>query len=313
MSERDLHILAGTHEGLVSRRQALEHLSDDALRHRLATRWQIVLPGVYATFTGALSEHQRQHAAVLYVGTGAQLSDTTALRHYGLRYLPDDAYTRVLIDWERRRQSTSYVQVRRTRYLEPPWGFRGLPFASPARALVDFAVRERNERVIQAVLSDAVQRRVVTLTALERAVEKAPRPGSARLLRALEVLRAGTRSAPEARFREIALRSNVPTPLFNALIELPNRRRVSPDALVEEAGLVHETNGRSIHGDEDDFESMQERHDVMTAAGLVVLHNAPRRLFQHGDLVQEEWECCYARYAGRGLPPGVRILRRSAG
>ena len=57
---------------------------------------------------------------------------------------------------------------------------------------------------------------------------------------------------------------------------------------------------------------MQERHDVMTTAGLTVLHNSPRRIDRDGGTVLKELETCYLRDRGKGLPPGVVILRRGA-
>jgi hypothetical protein len=83
--------------------------------------------------------------------------------------------------------------------------------------------------------------------------------------------------------------------------------------LIEEAALVHETNGRKPHyEDEDQFDSMQERHDALTVAGLTVLHNSPRLIDNDGRRVLSDLERCYLRDAGKGLPPGVRIIRRRA-
>lgn len=71
---------------------------------------------------------------------------------------------------------------------------------------------------------------------------------------------------------------------------------------------MHETNGVRFHAWGDAFESMQERHDAMTAAGLVVLHNAPRRLRVAPAAVLAEVERCFAANSGRGLPQGVHLL-----
>jgi very-short-patch-repair endonuclease len=100
--------------------------------------------------------------------------------------------------------------------------------------------------------------------------------------------------------------------MLNSLIVLPCGRRVSPDALWEQAALVHETNGREFHAGHDDFDSMQERHDAMTAAGLTVLHSSPRQLRDDAARVVAQVEACYLRGAGKGLPPGIVILRRDA-
>jgi hypothetical protein len=132
--------------------------------------------------------------------------------------------------------------------------------------------------------------------------------GAARL--AVADVIGGARSAPEADFAMLCARSRVlPRPVFNSLLRLPCGRKVSPDALWVDAGLVHETNGRKPHADEDSFEDMQSRHDAMTTAGLTLLHNAPRQLRRESARVIGQVETCYAREAGRGLPPGVVLLR----
>ena len=96
-------------------------------------------------------------------------------------------------------------------------------------------------------------------------------------------------------------------------IELPDGTVFSPDALFEDAALIHEVNGRQFHAadeaGEDVFEAMQRRHDLLVAAGVRALHNSPRRLRRDADSVLREVEEVYLRRAGRGMPPGVKILR----
>jgi response regulator RpfG family c-di-GMP phosphodiesterase len=57
---------------------------------------------------------------------------------------------------------------------------------------------------------------------------------------------------------------------------------------------------------------MQERHDVLTAAGFTVLHNSPRRLMRAPREVVAEVERCHVRYDGRGLPDGVSFVESPA-
>jgi hypothetical protein len=116
-------------------------------------------------------------------------------------------------------------------------------------------------------------------------------------------------SVAEGWFRRLAIGCReLPPLLYNRRLKLPGGRVIVPDALALEAGLVHETNGRGPHEREDLFESMQERHDAMTTAGLTVLHNSPRRLRARGQTVIGEFCVCYLANAGRGLPPGVVLL-----
>jgi hypothetical protein len=101
-------------------------------------------------------------------------------------------------------------------------------------------------------------------------------------------------------------------PTCNALLRLPEGELISPDALFLDAGLIHETNGRIAHQREDLFEDMQVRHSLLTTAGFTVLHNSPRRLATHGREVLVQVERCYTRDRGRGLPPGVTLVRLAA-
>jgi hypothetical protein len=47
-----------------------------------------------------------------------------------------------------------------------------------------------------------------------------------------------------------------------------------------------------------------ERHDAMTAAGMIVLHNPPSRLLRQPREALSEIERCHQRNDGRGLPAG---------
>lgn len=298
--------------GVITRRQALEHLTESALLERLGRRWQVLLPGIYLAHTGPVTDLQRLWAAQLYGGDEAMLDDTTALSEYGVNYLPDDSHVRLLVPATVQRTSREFVAIRRTIYLPRPLtGRGGIRLAPRARALMDFALRYDDERTVRAVLASAVQRRQVSLELLDAEVKIAPARGRRRLVRVLEELHAGIRSAPEGDVRGLVQSSDIlPEPLYNPLLRLPCGRKISPDLLIKEAALVHETNGRGPHFEEEDaFESMQERHDVMTVAGLTVLHNSPRRIGRNGPHVLGEIEACYLRDAGKGLPPGVVILR----
>jgi len=312
MTDYSLTAVLDAQLGVISRVQALTCVGEKGLRQRLATGWQVVFPGVYAAFRGQLEHQQRMWAAFLYAGEHAVFTDRLVLEAAGIRFLPeeDPSHLHVLLPWEQARKSLSFLKVTRTRYLPDPQQFGAFPAAPLDRALIDFGVRVRDDRTVLGVLADAVQRRNVSVGALEKALRIAPKQGRAAAAAAVEALRAGVRSVPEQDFRAIATGVRTPTVLFNPLLQLPSGRLISPDALIEECGLVHETNGRLAHEEDDLFESMQERHDVMTTTGLTVLHNPPRRLLSDPRLVALEWRQCARRLAGRGMPPGVTILRR---
>ncbi|HEX3898872.1 MAG TPA: hypothetical protein VHW74_06835 [Mycobacteriales bacterium] len=309
----DIDQILQNQDGVITRAQALESLTAGALQHRLGRHWQIALPGVYVASTGTPTGRQRLRAALLYGGTAAQLADSTALAAYGVRYLPTDATVRLLLPASERRVNRDGVVIRRTHRLPRPRTIAGLPYSPPERALADLASRIGEERVATAAIADAIQRRIAERATVLEELSHVTGRGARIAHRAAKWIAAGAMSAPEADFLGLCQRSSVlPIPLVNALIELPTGQRVSPDALFEDAGLVHETNGSSAHAADDRFDNMQARHDAMTAAGLVVLHSSPRQIRTEPDRVLRDVEACYRQHAGEGLPAGVRLLRGEA-
>jgi hypothetical protein len=73
-------------DGVIGRSQALAlGMTDEAIAWRLQTeRWQRLLPGVYATFSGRPDRRCQLWAAVLRAGPGAMLSHRTAAELWGL-------------------------------------------------------------------------------------------------------------------------------------------------------------------------------------------------------------------------------------
>src|SRR5918996_6297443 len=90
MSTRRVFSIAHAQDGLITRQQVLAAgMSTGAVGRAVRGRWQIVLPGVYATFTGPLSDIHRWRAAVLYAGRGSLITGAMACRMCGLEYGPD--------------------------------------------------------------------------------------------------------------------------------------------------------------------------------------------------------------------------------
>jgi hypothetical protein len=308
-----LNEIASNQDGMLTRLQALECLTLGELRHRLSRSWSMTLPGVYATFRGELTERQRHRAALLYAGGSAQLADVTALTAYGVRYVPTESAVHVLIPAEQHRASRGFVVVRRTHRMPTAQVIGGLRFCPPERALVEAAARIGSPQTAHALLADAVSRGIAQVATLVEEVEHVTGRGSGVARRSVTEVARGARSAPEVDFVRLCRSSpTLPTPMLNRALILPDGRKVIPDALFPRSPLVHEVNGREFHAGEDLFESMQERHDAMTAAGLTLLHNSPRRIRREGPAVLAEVIACYRRLEGQPLPPGVRLADPAA-
>lgn len=315
-TDPSLQLLVAAQDEVVSRGQALSRgLTRHAIDHRLACgAWQALLPSVYLTHRGEPSRRQMLVAALLYCGDDSAIDDVDACRFHGISSVGVDA-DRVFVAAPQGSpaRSRGFVVVRRTAAPLRVVTTAMVRYVDPAAAAIAATRRMHRERSVLAVLSECVQRRIASYDDLVRAhVQGSPR--NARLADiALEHIGVGVRSAPEADFRKLVEASGVLPPLlYNGLLRLPNGRLISPDALAIDAGLVHETNGRRPHSREDLFDDMQERHDAMTEAGLIVLHNAPRRIRLRGREVIAQFERVYARSAGRGLPKGVELVRSAA-
>jgi hypothetical protein len=150
---------------VVSRAQALSHgMTDAGLRAQCrAGRWQRLLTGVYAAFTGAPSWESWCWAALLYAGDGAVLSHETAATLHGFgrqgRALP----VHVTIPERRRVRAHAHVRVHRCRHVEA----MRHPVLEPARTRVEPTVLDLVDDSASldeaiAVVARACQQRVTT-------------------------------------------------------------------------------------------------------------------------------------------------------
>jgi very-short-patch-repair endonuclease len=287
--------VAAAQQGLVTRRQCLDagvpaSSLDRALRP--GGRWQAVLPGVYATFTGPLLPVHLMSAALLLGGPGAQLTGVTALALYGCTYLPSDPRVHLLVPMRTRRATGALpVRVHRTGLLPEPYQRDGLPVSPPDRAAILAARHLSNVREIRALLSEVVQRRLSTLDRLETALAAGPSSGSARPRRVLDELAAGCRSAPEIELRELLGRR--PRLLAGAVFNHPvtvGTRRYRADACWPSARVIVEVDSVSHHGFGEAAEWTARRRAELVAAGWRVLSVSPWRIRSEPDQVLAQVE-----------------------
>lgn len=285
-------------DGLLTRAQAVAlGISDDALAHRVGPggRWQRVLPRVYATFSGQLTEAQRWTAALLYAGPDAMLGGVTALALLNLRYAPVSAYVHLLLPHQVRRRSSGFVVVRRTHQSLVSWSARGWPVCPVEVAVVDAARRMRSLRDVRALVCEAVQRRRTTAVALAAAVAAGGSAGSALVRRAVDDVFAGCWSAPECEARDLFGRSRVlPTAQWNVTLRDAGGRFLGVvDCWFADVGLAVEVDSREHHLWGTSFEETMARHNRLEAAGVAVLHISPQRLRREPLAVLREVEAAY--------------------
>jgi hypothetical protein len=147
---------------VVTREQALRcGMPRSTITRQVASggRWQRLLPGVYLTVTGTVTQDQRQIAALLYAGPRSLITGPAAVRRHRLHSGGPDVVD-VLIPWASRRQSTGFVRVHRTRRMPDRLFVTGpIRFAKPARAVADAARSLTRFDDVRQVVCDAVQRR----------------------------------------------------------------------------------------------------------------------------------------------------------
>jgi hypothetical protein len=294
--------------GLITAEQLVEiGVTRSTTQHRIRTGgpWTRVLPGIYLVTGGRPDRLQQCRAAILYAGAGAVLSGLDALYLLGVERgsPPPDRPVHVLIPHERRRASTGFVLVERTRRVPETVERHGFVVASVARASVDTARRWRRRADVDATLARAVQRGSVPVEALEDETVGAHRRSTALLRDALSDLRAGTRSAPEATLRRLWLESGLPEPLWNVPLHDHDGTFIAqPDAYVREVGFAFEVDSVEFHYDRAAWQATMLRHERMAARGLVVMHAPPTRIVRAGAPLMHDVERALAALHGRPAP-----------
>jgi hypothetical protein len=305
--------LVAAQDLVVHRDQAVAAgMTRDALAHRLETRWQPLLPSVYLTQLGEPSRRQKLIGALLYAGPLSAIDAVDACHFYGIKALrPDDELVHIVVPDTSHVRSIRWLVVRRTAGTISVVTTDRLRYVEPATAVISATRGMTSERTVVATISEAVQRGIVSIDDLVIAQDNGPRRNARPAREAIDHLRAGVRSLAEAQFRTLAEgEPSLPRLLYNPVLRLPDGTRIIPDALAPDAPLIHETNGAVAHRRQDLFEDMQRRHDLLTAAGFTVLHNAPRHIRDEGAKVIREFQVCHARLAGKGWPSGVILLDR---
>jgi very-short-patch-repair endonuclease len=297
-----LTVLARSQAGLVTRQQLLESGWSASRIDRLGRpggRGRRVLPRVYSLTTGDVTRRQQLTAALLYVGDGAQLTSLTALEVQEFRYAPRDGRVHVQVHITRRVASTPFVMVHRTHRVLPHRRVDGLAVVPVSRAAVDACRGLRSVPDATAVLAEAVQRRLCTLDMLAVELSLGHSAGSAVPRRALDTLRGGSESAPEADLLAVVQRSLVlPSPTVNPRLDVDGRV-VIPDLAWLDVRLMVEVDSVTHHGLGPDAAATTRRRSALTAAGWVVLSISPQRIRDDPDGVLAEIEATYLLAAAR--------------
>ena len=262
---------------LVTRAEALRDAGPATIRYRCRSgRWVRLALSVYLT-TPPVTWSDRLHSASLHAGPGSAISGAAALVEYEFRAVGRPAAVLVLVAPDVAVRSQPSIRIRRT--TRPPRAqvHRGLPLAPVARAVADHVVSIGRLDRVQAVVAEAVQRKLCVVADLAVELEAGPRRGSRLFREALRDVGYGARSVPEARAGRLLRAAGVTGFVQNAELRVGNRRFVA-DFLWDELRAVLEIDSTEHHLSPEDHAATLERDQVLQAAGYVVLHVKPSQL-----------------------------------
>ncbi|MGE5280810.1 MAG: type IV toxin-antitoxin system AbiEi family antitoxin domain-containing protein [Chloroflexota bacterium] len=281
--------IAARQHGVVSLEQLLGlGINERAVIRRVeAGRLYRIHQGVYAVGQPALTQNGKWMAAVLAGGPGAVLSHRSAAALWGIR---DDERSSVDVTAPNRRGRMPHgIDAHRDGSIQPADRARqqGIPCTSVERTLLDLAavvpIWELRKAISEAeVLQLLDHRRMRSLVRRSRG-----RRGVARLRLLLDEIHPETRktrSELERMFLRMCERARIPRPEVNVSLDV-NGRRLEPDFLWREAGLIVEADGRQYHDTDSAFQQDRKREQQLQRAGWRVsrctweqVEREPRRL-----------------------------------
>ncbi|WP_410622053.1 hypothetical protein [Amycolatopsis sp. cmx-8-4] len=180
------------------------HTKADLAANVEAGRWQRVLPGVYATFTGPLPRPARLAAALLYGGRHAVLSHHSAAEEWGLVPITDRPVEITVPYTSSAISQLPLVAVHRSRALRHTTLATTPPRTRGPDTIVDLAVSQETARDATLLVVDLVSRSSMSLEAVENCVsQRPPFRYRAAIRRGLGLVRNGLMSALEVEYLEL--------------------------------------------------------------------------------------------------------------
>jgi len=233
-------------------------------------------------------------AALCVAGRSAAVSGSDALRARGIierRQQFDPPLVLVRIG---RSRAIGPVAIRRT---DRPFqvtttsAFAGFlpftPIVGVARAAADAALQAQDRMGVRALVAAAVQRGRCDVSELVHELEAGPRRGSVFLRLALAEIGAGARSAAEAdALRRLEGADLPPFELNVRILDQHGVHLFTVDAFWRELRAALEIDSREYHFSDRDWQRTLRRHNVLTAAGLSVVHFAPSAVAAAGWLAE---------------------------
>ena len=230
-----------------------------------------------------------------------------AARSYGLRKAVDPGFVHVLVPHDHKPTSVRFATVERTRFFPKAVVRDGIPLAPPARAILDGLRRVRELDPVRALLIEAVQSGVCSLSDLHDELKNGSQRGTAVPRRVLSEIDQDIRSVAEADTLKIWQRAGLPAVLRNVTILDADGQYVGmPDSWCDQLGLAWEIDSYEFHFSKADYAKTLQRNSRYTAAGITFVQTLPTRLRTEPDLVIDELRAS-AAVARRNPRPSVVI------
>jgi very-short-patch-repair endonuclease len=273
-------------------------ISKDAAGQRVrAGRLHRVHEGVYVVGHSLLTSEGLWLAAVFASGPGAVLSHRSAAALWGIR--ADEHGAVDVTAANRRGRHPSGISAHRYSLPEGDWTtVRGIRCTTVERTLLDLAAVIPVWQLRKA-LAEAEVLRIVDLSALRALIRRSRRRrGVARLRLILDELHPETRrtrSELERMFLRMCRKGGLPTPEVNVALQVSGRR-LKPDFLWRDEGLIVEADSRRFHDTDSAFQHDRRREQLLQLAGWRVsrctweqVEREPRRLTEtiHALLAQQ--------------------------
>lgn len=161
------------------------------------------------------------------------------------------------------------------------------------------------------MISDAVQRKIVSPKALARELRFIRLGGTHLPRRVLDEIKEGVRSAAEAWSLSLIKRSPLPPPQRNVLIRDADGRQLAiVDGWWDDVGVAWQIDSVEFHTSPQDYAHTMAQHSALVAAGIFVVHTLPSRLIHDTKAVINELIGAVAAGAQRSRPPVTATLFR---
>lgn len=245
-NRRDVEALARTRYDVITRAQLLDlGATPTWISHQVASgRWQRLLPGTYAIYTGTPTWRTRAAAALAHAGRGAALSHRSAAFVHEFFPTPPRIID-ITIPFERRIADRPGLVIHRRRRPPPAWG--GLRATDRPHTVLDLVADVEHDDDVVGIVCAAVRARTWPRE-IRAALDAAPRVRHrALLLEMLAEVADGVESPLERRYRrDVERRHGLPRARLQARERLPDGW-IRADARYEGLGVRVELDGALAH------------------------------------------------------------------